>query len=1164
MRLKCINLAGFKSFVDPTQANFPSNMAGVVGPNGCGKSNVIDAVRWVMGESSAKQLRGDSMTDVIFNGSGGRQPVNQASIELVFDNSSGRITGEYASYNEISVRRRVTRDGQSDYFLNSSKCRRRDIMDIFLGTGLGPRSYSIIEQGMISNLITAKPEELRVYLEEAAGISKYKERRRETENRIKRTQENLERLADLREELDRQLQRLQRQSVAAEKYREYKAQERDLRTQLLALRWQALDTEAQTRQQQITDAELDVEKAVLAELECGTEIEKVREQLTESTDVFNKVQTAYYESGAEIARIEQDIHHREERQRQLRDDIEQTAQSYAEAQKHHEEDLRRADAWQAEIDELARQKVEAEEEASESAKALAAAEETMSQLQQQWEDFQQNESTTRRQAEVQQSTIQHLEQSLAAIADRRERLLKQDAGEAGLSNLGEELNKLGAAQGDIQTKVDKQHGLELEQGNLVREARDALNGFATELDEVRNKLHNARGRLASLDALQEAALEDQDAATESWLVSQDLGQTPRLADSLDVDPGWEKAVETVLGQSLKAVCVDKIDALAVKLGSFKEGQLEMVELADAPAKDSYLSSKLKTSNARSLVADILIAKDLNQALKLRAGLKAGESVVTQDGIWLGTNWCRLNSGSLTESGVLERKSDIENLEKEIAELEQQEQTKRTQIEEQQSELLQSEENQRVQRTESASLAQLLADLKAKHSAIEAKKTQLESQLEHNQSEIESAAKQYAQQEEQLGQSRRDLAQALDLMEQQSSTSEQIQAQRNEAKQRLVEARDQNHQNAQKAQQLAFHEQTVSTQLASVKESIDRLRVQIDRLDARRVNLQQTDQAPEVDDPLVGLHKELGERLETRLSVENEMTEARKKLQENEHQLREQEGLRQTHQQKLAELRDQLSSRRLQAQEVLTRRETIVEQLGSAKPKDVLTDLPEDATEQSWQEQLERMENRIQRLGPINLAAIDEYKTESERKEYLDAQNEEVEQALETLKEAIRKIDRETRTRFKETFDKVNTGVKELFPKLFGGGHAYLELTSDDFLETGVTIMARPPGKRNSTIHLLSGGEKAMTAIALVFSIFQLNPAPFCMLDEVDAPLDDANCARYVAMVKEMSEKVQFIFITHNKITMELANQLMGVTMHEPGVSRLVSVDVEEAIELAAV
>ncbi|MCL4167737.1 UNVERIFIED_CONTAM: hypothetical protein GTU68_059879, partial [Idotea baltica] len=392
---------------------------------------------------------------------------------------------------------------------------------------------------------------------------------------------------------------------------------------------------------------------------------------------------------------------------------------------------------------------------------------------------------------------------------------------------------------------------------------------------------------------------------------------------------------------------------------------------------------------------------------------------------------------------------------------------------------------------------------------------------------------------------------------------ELQEARESGRKAQSEARTSHQSATQRVQQLEFREQTVSSQLASVKESIERLRQQLNRLDERRINLQQTTDEPEAD-PLLELKEELEERLQKRLSVEHEMTGSRQTLQEIEHQLQEQERNRQSAQQKLADEREGLSNRRLQAQEVLTRQQTIVEQLGDTDPKKELAELPEDATEQNWQAQLETIENRIQRLGPINLAAIDEYKTESERKEYLDAQNDEVEQALETLKDAIRKIDRETRTRFKETFDKVNAGVKELFPKLFGGGHAYLELTSDDFLETGVTIMARPPGKRNSTIHLLSGGEKAMTAISLVFSIFQLNPAPFCMLDEVDAPLDDANCGRFANMVKEMSEKVQFIFITHNKITMEQANQLMGVTMHEPGVSRLVSVDVEEAIELAAV
>ena len=1162
MRLKCIKLAGFKSFVDPAIANFPSNMAAVVGPNGCGKSNVIDAVRWVMGESSAKQLRGDSMTDVIFNGSGGRKPVNQASIELVFDNSSGRITGEYASYNEISVRRRVTRDGQSDYFLNSSKCRRRDILDIFLGTGLGPRSYSIIEQGMVSNLITARPEELRVYLEEAAGISKYKERRRETENRIKRTQENLERLTDLRDELGRQLQRLQRQSVAAEKYREYKSEERDLKTQLLALRWQALSNEVDSRQEQISEAELTVEKAVLGELECNNQIEKIRETHVQSQDAFNAIQASFYDAGEKIARIEQNIKNREEREKQLRDDIEQTQQSYSEATRHLEEDRRRAESWTAEVAELSRQKTEADSLVENAAVALKTADEAAVESQQKWDSFQQQSSETKRQAEVQQSSIQHLEQAIRALSERQQRLAAQ-SGDTGIQQLVSELGMSEKDQVALQTKVDEKIEAEQSQTDQVKATRDSLDELSSELDELRNSLQSSRGRMASLEALQEAALEDSDAATESWLVKQNLGTAQRLAESLQVDAGWETAAETVLGPSLKAVCVDSIDKYSAQLTSLQDGHLDIVESTDISKSGKYLSSKLSDGPARGLVSGVLVADDLAEALKVRPKLKTGESVITADGIWLGSNWCRVSRGDLTATGVLERKSEIETLSRQIASYEKEESEKRQQIETVQSQLLEVEEQQRTSRKESNILAGELSDVKAKISALSARKTELEVQAANNREETESIETQLKEQKEQLIDSRAKLADAMDLMEKQSTSLAELQAHRATSKRALDEARAAHAETARRVQQLEFREQTVATQLSSVNESIERLQQQLGRLDERRASLTQNSEKPD-DDPLIAWREELEDRLEERLKVEHQMTEARQTLSDIEHQLQQLETQRQSTQQTLANARESLSNRRLQAQEVVTRRQTIVEQLGDTQPEQQLEKLPEDATEQGWQSKLEAMENRIQRLGPINLAAIEEYKTESERKEYLDAQNEELEQALETLQDAIKKIDRETRTRFKETFDKVNSGFKTLFPKLFGGGHAYLDLTSDDFLETGVTIMARPPGKRNSTIQLLSGGEKAMTAIALVFSIFQLNPAPFCMLDEVDAPLDDANCGRFANIVKEMSEKVQFIVITHNKITMEQANQLLGVTMHEPGVSRLVSVDVEEAIELAAV
>ena len=1138
-------------------------MAGVVGPNGCGKSNVIDAVRWVMGESSAKQLRGDSMTDVIFNGSGGRKPVNQASIELVFDNSDGRIVGEYASYNEISVRRRVTRDGQSDYYLNNSKCRRRDIMDIFLGTGLGPRSYAIIEQGMISNLITAKPEELRVFLEEAAGISKYKERRRETENRMRRTQENLERLTDLREELERQLQRLQRQSQAAEKYREYKIEERELKTQLLALRWRSLDQEVTGRQEQIAEVELAVEKGVLGDLECNTEIESLREGHVESTDTFNKIQATFYESGAHIARIEQDIHHREERQRQLAEDIRQTAQSYEEVQHHLKEDSSRAEAWKAEVEELTRQQLESHTEASDAEKALRVADEAMSAWQQEWDIFQKSSSASKREADVQQSSIQHIERSLKNHVERRDRLSSQGSSEADLVAMAAQITQVESQQLAMTEQLTRFAATESDDAQAVAAARAQLSSLGSDLDATRNQLQSARGRMSSLEALQEAALEDTDAGTEAWLSEQGIGESQRIAETMTVQPGWETAVETVLGGSLRAVCVDDIDAYATHFDRLSEGHVELVETKAVDANGDYLASKVNGDVAPSLLSLVQIATDLGDALKKRRTLTSGQSVVTPDGIWFGANWCRLNRGNLTTSGVLGRKADIESLEQDIQRLEEAEQQARENIEQAQAGLLAQEERQRSVRRDKEKLASELSDVKSQFSAISAKREQLVSQRDHNQRDLNTTLEHIDAQEKQLAEARRLLATALDEMEGFAIQQSTLQDARDTKKLAQSSARTQHQQLSQRDQQLGFRIQTVNTQLQSVQESIERASSQLSKLDERKANLQQTPDQSE-DDPLIGMRDELEERLQARLEVEGEMTEARKGVQDIEHKLQAFERKRQEIQQSLSELRETLSARRLTAQDLITRRQTLVEQLGDDEVDTVLESLPDDASEQDWQQQLEKMATRIQRLGPINLAAIDEYKTESERKEYLDAQDEELQSALETLRDAISKIDRETRTRFKETFDKVNAGVKELFPKLFGGGHAYLELTSDDYLETGVSIMARPPGKRNSTIQLLSGGEKALTAISLVFAIFQLNPAPFCMLDEVDAPLDDANCGRFARMVKEMSEKVQFIFITHNKITMEQANQLMGVTMHEPGVSRLVSVDVEEAIELAAV
>ena len=578
MRLKCIKLAGFKSFVDPTTVNFPSNLCAVVGPNGCGKSNTIDAVRWVMGESSAKNLRGESMTDVIFNGSGGRKPVGQASIELVFDNSDGTLKGEYAGYSEISIRRKVTRDAQNSYYLNGTKCRRRDITDIFLGTGLGPRSYAIIEQGMISKLIEAKPEELRVYIEEAAGISKYKERRRDTENRMRRTRENLERLTDIRDELERQLSRLHRQSQAAEKYTEFKKEERLLKAQLQALRFKVLDAQADVKKEAITELELKVESFVTDQVSNDTSIDKYRTQYTELGDKFNEVQGRFYSIGADIARIEQTIQHSQERGRQLQTDLDQTDRDCKEAEQHLLADKEKAEAWEEELMELEPEleMVKAAEEGS--GDELQEAEDAMQTWQQEWDTFNQTASEPRQRAEVQQSRIQHLEQVQTRLLERIRKLdderqnLNPDDGDDEIGELTEQLAELDLAADEKRGKVESLT-------DDINVQRDSNTQAGDELDDVRGQLQSMRGRHASLEALQQAAMGEKSEAVSEWLKEQSLAANPRLADGVEVKEGWDKAVETVLGNTLQAVCIDGIDTVSGVVSSLTPGELVLIDLA---------------------------------------------------------------------------------------------------------------------------------------------------------------------------------------------------------------------------------------------------------------------------------------------------------------------------------------------------------------------------------------------------------------------------------------------------------------------------------------------------------------------------------------------------------------------------------------------------------
>jgi len=1168
MRLKCIKLAGFKSFVDPTTVNFPSNLCAVVGPNGCGKSNIIDAVRWVMGESSAKNLRGENMTDVIFNGSSGRKPVGQASIELVFDNSDGTLLGEYAAFSEISIKRKVTRDAQNHYYLNGAKCRRRDITDIFLGTGLGPRSYAIIEQGMISRLIEAKPEDLRVYIEEAAGISKYKERRRDTESRMRRTQENLERLTDIRDELERQLARLQRQAQSAEKFTEYKKEERLLKAQLQALKYQILDEQATSKQHAIRDLELRMESFVTDRVSKDTQIEKYRSQYTEMGDKFNEVQGRYYAIGADIARIEQTIHHAQERSRQLQSDLDQTQRDCKEAEENLLIDSQKAEGWEEEllVIEPDLEMVKAAEEGSN--EVLLNAEEAMQRWQNEWDSFNQRASEPRQKAEVQQSRIQHLEQVQQRLLQRIEKL-KEEKANLQIDGVDEEIDQLTEQLAELDLVADEKRNRVESITEQLDQRRNDNTRIANELDQARSQLQTMRGRHASLDALQQAALGEKNKAVTQWLASQELANQPRLAESVSVNEGWDKALETVLGNTLQAVCVSGLDAVTSVIGNLTQGELVLFDTnAKAAATSTHkallLSSKVNASwDVAGLLNGIYIAEDLPSALQLRTNLAAHESVITKDGIWLGVHWLRVARDTDASSGVIARKQEIEELTAKITGAEDQVEILSQQLEDGRQLIKELEQNRENLRREADEQNRRYGELRSQLSAKQVRVEQVSMRRERAENEIREAREQLEQEAEHLSDARMILSEAIEMMGQDTDLREELLQQRDDIRAGLDQARQRARHDKDKAHELAMRFQSLKTQLDGIRLGIGRLREQTARLQERREQLIVT--LSENRDPIEEYKLELDANLGKRLSVEAALTEARRALETVEHELRNAEQGRNRAEQEVQAVQAHLEQERLAAQRFEDQRNAIVEQLeeDELNLQTILAEIPEGTEIKPIEEELEAIAGRISRLGPINLAAIDEYKTESERKNYLDAQNADLNEALETLENAIRKIDRETRTRFKETFDQVNKSLQELFPKVFGGGHAYLELTGEDLLDTGITIMARPPGKRNSTIHLLSGGEKALTAIALVFSIFRLNPAPFCMLDEVDAPLDDANVGRYARMVEEMSAQVQFIYITHNKNAMEMAHQLLGVTMHEPGVSRLVTVDVDEAAELAA-
>ena len=1167
MRLKNIKLAGFKSFVDPTNVQLTSNMVAVIGPNGCGKSNIIDAVRWVLGETSAKNLRGESMADVIFNGSNARKPIGQASIELVFDNSDGTLGGEYAKFSEISVKRQVTRDSQSNYYVNGAKCRRRDITDIFLGTGLGPRSYAIIEQGMISRLIESKPEELRVFVEEAAGISKYKERRRETETRIRHTRENLERLTDLREELDRQLQRLKRQSESAKKYKELKTEERSVNAELKALQWQSLQEQSSGHRQAISQAEINLEASIAKQRSLDTTIEQLREKQTESNDFFNEVQGVYYSLGADIARVEQSISHHEQRAQQLAQDLKETITNAEESLTHLQEDEANLENWQNEIKTIEPKLNELRSIAENSTNELKLAEDSMQSWQNDWDSFNLEAAEPQKNAEVQKTKISQIELSLSGL-DQRLNRMNDELLASDITSQKTELDELNVY---IKEKNDFLSNLDANLKSLNQkliEKRLLQKDLLEKINIERLSLQDKKGRLSSLEALQRNSSKEEEDILNEWKNENNLKSSPKLIDTIDVEKGWELAVEIVLGKKLEALTVNSLDKFFNTLNKVSNIDFSLIEQQDKEITTSgkislqTLDSKIIGNNISTFADGIFVAESINEASSYKKHLNTHQSIITKDGVWIGKNWLRIVSKSDHKAGFISREKEINELKINISDLKKRITEFDNQLSKATDDLFNAEKNKDDVIKNKTDNEQDLSNYKARVAAIEAKIDQMSNRHLTIKEDIELAKNNKNQQQELLSNLKIQLQDSLNLITKVEEKREILLFSRDKARDHLSICKDSAMKDNVALQEITVRVEGLRTQIDSIKSTINRLSTQVNLLKDKRTTLEQSqiENIAPVDDLKETLSKKLTERIE----IEEKLKNARLKVESIDHEMRENESKRVNTEQTTNAIREELEKVRLDGQELNIRSKTIVEQLeeNGFELDAVIKSLPIDANLDKWIDLAKVLESKITKLGAINLAAIEEYESESERKTYLDAQNDELESALSTLSNAIQKIDRETKNLFKETFDKLNSSLQDLFPKVFGGGNAYLEMTGEDLLDTGIAIMARPPGKRNTTIHLLSGGEKALTAIALVFSIFQLNPAPFCMLDEVDAPLDDTNTGRYARLIKEMSERVQFIFITHNKITMEMADHLMGVTMHEPGCSRLVSVDIDEAVALA--
>ncbi|MBD3812470.1 MAG: chromosome segregation protein SMC [Betaproteobacteria bacterium] len=1159
MRLTHIKLAGFKSFVDPTVIPVPAQLTGVVGPNGCGKSNVIDAVRWVLGESSAKHLRGESMQDVIFNGSGTRKPASRASVELAFNNELGRAAGQWSQYAEISVKRVLDRSGDSTYYINNMRVRRRDVADLFLGTGVGARAYAIIEQGMITRLIEAKPEELRGYLEEAAGVSKYRERRKETESRLKDARDNLNRVEDIQRELKAQVEKLTAQAEVAQHYKQLQA---DLTFAQHRLWFARKHDAAQQRariDKDLTEAQnkLEAETARLRHIEST--LETARQTQFAGQDTLNTAQAAYYQAQSEVARIEQTMAHqnatRERLYRQVQDlgaRVEaQQARRTATQDALHEVNTQQPglEAVLMEAEAAARQATDSTLPEKEAALRVA---------QQGVGDAQRVVSQLDQSRQVDENSLGHTQRQLEQLDARQRRLAQEQAqlprpDAAGLAQKQVELEEL------AQTLATAQAGLK-DAETALPELDAARAQHMRDLEAARKALHQTEAELAALKKLQESLKADEKLGT--WLHQRGLDSAPRLWEKLRVAPGWEAAVEAVLRERLQSVSADVTpewfaDAPPARLTVWA-GQ----GAATAGAPD-LLASKIASDDAaaHAVLADWLTgvywADDADTARARAASLAAGETVVTPQGHLFARHSVTFHGPHTAVEGILARGRELERLTTDAVRL-------RDEVAQLEAAYAEAQQGYMERQRDIQALRAQTGQTQNRHHTAQMELLRLQQAVER----VQSRAAQITQELEEVTRQQTGERATLETLEarlkdyraQDEAAREALYAarqQRDQADRAVFDARELQRAAERRHQEAGFALTTCTNKIRELAETLARIEQEIadddTRLNQAREELARL--------PADALDAELQAALAARTETEAALAAARDALEGLTAQLRGHDEARLACEQGLDPLRRTIEQLKLKDQEAMLMQSQFELQLREAAADEAslesgLADSPKPS---QLQADINRLQNEIAALGAVNLAALDELTQAQERAEYLAAQCADLLEAVTTLEDAIRRIDQESRARLKETFDTVNQHMGELFPQLFGGGQARLILTGDELLDAGVQVFAQPPGKKNASIHLLSGGEKTLTALSLVFAMFKLNPAPFCLLDEVDAPLDDANTERYCNLVKAMSDHTQFLFITHNRVTMEMAQHLAGVTMQEQGVSRIVAVDVDEAV-----